>query len=112
MHEGLELLLVLRARLECFDKSLLDLVVQEANLVFLEYEPVLLDRVVFFQKNNALVHAVHYLLLSLHEVVVFATQLKNKLVLLTIQLVVDDVASDCAEQDVGVDLYPHGHFPV
>ena len=57
-------------------------------------------------------HAVHNLLLGFHEVVVFATQLKDKLVLLTIQLVVDDVACDCAKQDVGVDLYPHGPLPV
>ena len=83
--------------MESFYPSLLDLIVQEADLVFLEYELILLDMVVFFQKNNALVHAVHYLLLSFNEVVVFATQLKDKLVLLTVQLVVDDVASDCAE---------------
>ena len=64
------------------------------------------------KKNNTLVHTVHYQLLSFDKVIVFPCELLDKLVLLHVELVVDNVNGQGAEQNVWVNFNPYSGDPI
>ena len=63
------------------------------------------------QKNNALMHRVHYELLCLYEVIVLPSQFGDKVVFLDAELVVNNVYSKGAEKNVRVNLDSYGLLP-